>query len=149
MAKSDPAPKKPKMTKAEAKAAASARMTTRNRTPGLNPNELSAKARASRLRQIIEPNTEAMVQVMMDIALDTAHLKDKNKPSIHPSIRLEAADRVLNRAYGKPKETLGIEDESAQGVESDEVLKLLNGILDKVGAPAIEGPSSSGDGSGS
>lgn len=94
---------------------------------------------AKRLKDLIVPHTAAMVQVMIDIANDTQHKTDASKyPSIHASIRLEAADRVLNRAYGKPKETLVTEDEGGNGVEGDEVLKLLNGILEHVGAPVIK-----------
>lgn len=82
-----------------------------------------------RLKELIVPHTAAMVQVMIDIAKNT---------ELHASIRLEAADRVLNRAYGKPKETIAVEDEGGPTGEGDEVLKLLNGILSAVGAPALE-----------
>lgn len=104
---------------------------------------LAGKARMNRLRELIEPHTEAMTQVMIDIALDKDHKTNPEKyKSIHPSIRLEAADRLMDRAYGKPKETLAIEDEV--GVGGDEVMSLLNNIFDAVGLPKLEAPKEPG-----
>lgn len=107
------------------------------------------KARAARLRELLEPHNEAMIKVMVDIAMNTDYEKTKDlpdtqrRPSIHPSIRLEAADRLLTRLHGKPKETVVVED--AEGVGSgDEVLGLLNNILTAVGAPLLELPSGDG-----
>lgn len=100
-----------------------------------------AVRKAQKLKALIEPKTAQLIDAMFDIALNRDHERDPNKyPSIHASIRLEAADRLLSRAYGKPKEHIEIEDHSAGGTESDEVTKLLNNILEKVGAPLLDAP---------
>lgn len=103
------------------------------------------KQRAARLRELLEPHNEAMIQVMVDIAMNkdyesTKNLPlDKQRPSIHPSIRLEAADRILLKLHGKPKETHAHEFDNEAG-SGDEVLGLLNNILTAVGAPLLELP---------
>jgi len=102
------------------------------------------KQRAARLRELLEPHNEAMIQVMVDIAMNKDYEATKNlpeakqRPSIHPSIRLEAADRLLTRLHGKPKETVVHETDDAPS--GDEVLGLLNNILTAVGAPLLELP---------
>ena len=94
--------------------------------------------RNNRLRELIEPETDAMVKVMIDIAKDARHTADPKKyPPIHASIRLEAADRVLNRAYGKPKEHVEISDPADAAGSQDEVMKLLGNIFEAVGLPTM------------
>lgn len=96
-----------------------------------NPSAVEARNKVNLLKKLIEPKTEAMINVMEEIALDH---------TVHPSVRLDAASRLLDRAYGKPKEHVTIEDESAGG-DSDEVRALLNNILKSVGAPLLDPPS--------
>jgi len=92
----------------------------------------TAMKRTNLLKSLAEPHTAAMIDVMVKIATNE---------QIHASIRLEAADRVLSRAHGKPKEHIEIEDNSSAATETDEVTKLLNNILAKVGAPLLDAPS--------
>lgn len=116
---------------------------TANMAPaGHGDKILAGKARANRLRELIEPHTEAMTQVMIDIALDKRHIANPKKyPSIHASIRMECADRVLSRAYGKPKEHVEISDPADSAGQSDEVMALLGNIFEAVGLPPLlEGP---------
>lgn len=97
------------------------------------------KQRAARLRELLEPLNEPMIKVMADIALNKDHRENPDDyPSIHASIRLEAADRLLTRLHGKPKETVVHETDDAPS--GDEVLGLLNNILTAVGAPLLELP---------
>lgn len=84
--------------------------------------------RINRLKELIEPLTPSLIQVMSDIAHDK---------KVHPAVRLDAADRLLSRAYGKPKEHLEVTDPDAE-TNQDEVVKLLNNILESVGAPTLE-----------
>jgi len=88
-----------------------------------------AIAHANRLKDLIVPQTEAMVQVMINIAKDE---------KVHASIRMECADRLLSRAYGKPKEHVVVEDPQTSANEVDEVRGLLNNILESIGAPLLE-----------
>lgn len=102
------------------------------------------KQRAARLRQLLEPHNEAMIKVMVDIALNTDHKADPDKyPPIHASIRLEAADRVLLKLHGKPKETHSHEFDDGPA-DGDQVLGLLNNILTAIGAPLLELPDPNG-----
>lgn len=103
------------------------------------PDAVPTKSqKLNRLKAIIEPETEAMVQVMIDIAKNTDHKNNPDQvPSIHASIRLEAADRVLSRAYGKPKEVVEHTGDDDTG-GGDEVMKLLNNIFEAVGVPTID-----------
>lgn len=87
--------------------------------------------RANRLRELIVPKTEAMVKVMSDIALD---------PAVHPSIRMECADRLLSRAYGKPKEHVELSQADDGLGDQDMVMGLLNNILNAVGAEPLKLP---------
>lgn len=107
---------------------------TQNLAPaGHGDKILAGKARANRLRELIEPETEAMVKVMVSIAKDE---------KVHASIRMECADRVLSRAYGKPKEHVEISDPADAAGGQDEVLALLGNIFEAVGLPPLlEGPS--------
>jgi hypothetical protein len=82
----------------------------------------------NRLRELIEPHTEAMVKVMIDIA---------GNPAVHPSIRMECADRVLSRAYGKPKEHIEVSDPGDAASSQDEVMTLLGNIFQAVGLPPM------------
>ncbi len=99
------------------------------------PKALSHRKKMNRLKELIEPITPGLIQVCVDIAYD-------NK--VHAAVRLDAATRLLDRAYGKPKEHVLIEDETAAG-NVDEVHKLLNNILESVGAPLLDAPSSAND----
>lgn len=94
-----------------------------------------AIAHANRLKDLIVPQTEEMVKVMLDIAKDE---------KVHASIRMECADRLLSRAYGKPKEHVQVEDITPAHSDGDVVMGLLNNILKSVGAPQLEAPNPEG-----
>jgi hypothetical protein len=103
---------------------------------GLKNGAVQAKLKKTALlKSLIEPRTPELIEVMFDIAKDQ---------KIHASVRLEAASRLLDRAYGKPKEHLVI-DEPDPTADTDEVTKLLNNILEKVGAPLLEAPEGTRD----
>jgi hypothetical protein len=106
-----------------------------------NPSAVAKIKRTLALKALIEPRTEELVQVMVDIALDKEvdpTTGKETKLNVHPSIRLEAASRLLDRAYGKPKETLALEADDGPSSDQDEVTQLLNNILEKLGAPLLE-----------
>lgn len=93
---------------------------------------LSAHARkinrVKELQRLLQPLTPSLLQVMIDIAHDK---------KVHPAIRLDAADRLMNRLYGKPTEKLEI-SEPEDEASTDEVKTMLNRILESVGAPLLE-----------
>lgn len=96
-------------------------------------SELSAAGqrmlKIQRLKELIEPISPSLIQVMSDIAHD---------PKVHAAVRLDAADRLLNRLYGKPTERVEMTDPTEDTVDADEVKTLLNRILESVGAPLLE-----------
>lgn len=94
-------------------------------------NAQRAALNVNRLKELIMPVTEDMVKVMIDIAKDE---------KVHASIRMECADRLLSRAYGKPKEHVQVEDVTPAHSDGDVVMGLLNNILSAVGAPLLEAP---------
>lgn len=106
---------------------------TKSKT-GYGP-KMSHLAKMYRLKALIEPITPGLIQVCVDIAYDK---------KVHAAVRLDAATRLLDRAYGKPKEHVVIEDPAAEG-GVDEVRKLLNNILESVGAPLLDPPSAVND----
>ena len=126
-------PKKKKPTRAQEKDPVFMSERHTNKQVALLTGENSrnlALRRMNRLKELIEPTTPSLIQVMSDIAHDK---------KVHAAIRLDAADRLLNRVYGKPKEHVVLEDpEDGAEVNQDEVVKLLNNILESVGAPPIE-----------
>lgn len=80
------------------------------------------------LKRLIQPLTPSLIQVMSDIAHDK---------KVHAAVRLDAADRLLNRLFGKPTEKVEI-GEPEENMLDDELHKLLNRVLDSVGAPLLE-----------
>jgi len=96
-------------------------------TGGLSAHAIRIR-KIERLKELIEPLTPSLIQVMSDIAHDK---------KVHPAVRLDAADRLLNRLYGKPTEKVEVSDPYDDQPE-DEVKTLLNRILESVGAPLLE-----------
>ena len=84
--------------------------------------------RARELKRLLQPLTPSLVQVMSDIAHDR---------KVHPAIRLDAADRLLSRQFGRPTEKIEVTDPQEES-NPDEVKTLLNRILESVGAPQLE-----------
>jgi len=99
----------------------------------LNPNSARARKilKIERLKELIEPIDASLVQVMSDIAHDK---------KVHPAVRLDAADRLLTRLYGKPTEHVQLHDPDEDSIDADEVTVLLNRILESVGAPLLDTP---------
>lgn len=96
-----------------------------------HPRAIAKATRTNMLKQLIEPRTSELIDVMFELSADE---------NVHPSIRLEAASRLLDRVYGKPKEHMVLEDNTEQSTDGDEVMTMLNRILESVGAPLIEAP---------
>jgi hypothetical protein len=92
-------------------------------------NHQTKVRRAMELKRLLEPINASLLQVQSDIAHDK---------KVHPAIRLDAADRLLNRLHGKPTEKVEISDPADEEVSHDEVKTLLNRILESVGAPLLE-----------
>lgn len=102
------------------------------------PARESAAKKAARLKRLIEPISPSLIQVCSDIAHDR---------KVHPAVRLDAATRLLDRAYGKAKETIEISDPDAESGDA-EVFKLLNNILESCGAPLLDPPAQANVGFG-
>ncbi|MBA3243396.1 MAG: hypothetical protein H0T60_19405 [Acidobacteria bacterium] len=90
-----------------------------------------AKRKIGLLKELIEPLTPSLVQICSDIAHDK---------TVHAAVRLDAATRLMDRAFGKPKEHVIVEDQGSEGGSDDEVRTMLNRILESVGAPQLDAP---------
>ena len=88
----------------------------------------AGKQRMARLHELFDSKSEDMMQVMHDIAMDKA---------VHASVRLDAADRFLNRLHGKPKEHVHLTDDVDGAGATDEVMTLLGNIFEAVGLPPL------------
>lgn len=121
--------KKPYKRKPKPKdeAEASERYVAQQMGGGASSHALKVK-RAFELKRLLDPLTPSLIQVMSDIAHDK---------KVHPAVRLDAADRLLNRLYGKPTEKVEISDPD-EDIPGDEVKTMLNRILESVGAPMLE-----------
>ncbi len=100
----------------------------RIRKPKIVPTPSIKILKIQRLKELIEPLTPSLIQIMSDIAHDKA---------VHAAVRLDAAERLLNRLYGKPTEKVEL-TEPEENRNGDEVKTLLNNILESVGAPKLE-----------
>lgn len=89
------------------------------------------KRKIGLLKELIEPLTPSLVQICSDIAHDK---------TVHAAVRLDAATRLMDRAFGKPKEHVIVEDQGSEGGSDDEVRTMLNRILESVGAPSLDAP---------